>query len=296
LQERLGDRRVRAPLSDFRTPRARGCSIGRQTSNVAPTSFNRCNLPPWVIASRRFDEDPRPIVIQGVREENRFLFDVLDRTPDPGERARRFDDWMDVRFQLHQWQAQATSGARRSLRNGYVRFLRGWGMDASSVEGAVLKGWVESRMGIAPTFHREPLGGRDGAAFGRYVADRTRGHARTSAIDAQLDLVYTFTQYELARRHPGERWLTLWRGQNDLAAHEVVEALGPREWVLRMNNLCSFTDDRERAWEFGDVVLEARVAIPRIFFAGHLLPRSILTGERELLVIGGELRLRRVLG
>ncbi len=62
-----------------------------------------------------------------------------------------------------------------------------------------------------------------------------------------------------------------------------------------MNNLCSFTDDRERAWEFGDVVLEAKVAIPRIFFAGHLFPRSILKGERELLVIGGELRVKRIL-
>jgi NAD+--dinitrogen-reductase ADP-D-ribosyltransferase len=262
---------------------------------VTPTSFNRCNLPPWAIASRRFDEDPRPIEIQGVRAENRFLFDVLDRTADPDERARRFDDWMNVRFQLHQWQAQATAGARSSLRNGYLRFLRGWGMDASSVEGAVLKGWVESRLGIPPTFHRAPLVGREGAAFARYEADRTRGHARTSAIDAQLDLLYTYTQYELARRDPGERWLTLWRGQNDLDAHEVVERLGPREWVLRMNNLCSFTDDRERAWEFGDVVLEARLALPRIFFAGHLFPRSILKGERELLVIGGELRVRRVI-
>jgi NAD+--dinitrogen-reductase ADP-D-ribosyltransferase len=262
---------------------------------VDPTSFNRCNLPPWAIASRHFDEDPRPIELQGVRDENRFLFDLLDRIDDPDERARRLDAWMDVRFQLHHWREQATAGARRSLRNGYLRFLRGWGVDASSVEGAVLKGWVESRLGIAPTFHREPLGPRDGPAHARYVADRTRGHARTSAIDAQLDLVYTFTQYELARRHPGERWLTLWRGQNDLGAHEIVEPLGPREWVLRMNNLCSFTDDRERAWEFGDVVLEARVGIPRVFFAGHLFPRSILKGERELLVVGGELRVRRVL-
>ncbi len=260
------------------------------------SSFNRCNLPPWAIASRQFDESPRAIEIQGVREGNRFLFDLLDGIDDPDERARRFDDWMNVRFQLHQWQAQATAGARKSLRNGYLRFLRGWGMDSSTVEGAVLKGWVESRLGIPPTFHVEPLGARDGAAWARYVADRTRGHAYTSAIDAQLDLVYTFTQYELARRHPGDRWLTLWRGQNDLAAHEIVEQLGPREWVLRMNNLCSFTDDRERAWEFGDVVLEARVAIPRVFFAGHLFPRSFLKGERELLVVGGELRLRRILG
>ncbi len=258
------------------------------------TSFNRCNLPPWVIASHRFDEDPRPIEVQGVRQENRFLFDVLERTPDPDERARRFDDWMNVRFQLHHWQEQ-TPGARRSLRNGYLRFLRGWGMDASSVEGAVLKGWVESRMGIPPTFHREPLRGPDGPAWARYVSDRTRGHARTSAIDAQLDLLHAFTQSELARRAPGERWLTLWRGQNDLPAHEVVETLGPREWIVRLNNLCSFTDDRERAWEFGDVVLEARIGVPRVFFAGHLLPRSILKGEREILVVGGELRVRRIL-
>jgi NAD+--dinitrogen-reductase ADP-D-ribosyltransferase len=262
---------------------------------VNRTSFNRCNLPPWVIASREFDEHPREIVLQGVREANRFLFDLLARIEDPDERARRFDDWMDVRFQLHQWQAQQTASARRSLRNGYLRFLRGWGMDASSIEGAVLKGWVESRLGIPPTFHREPLGARDGPAWARYVADRTRGQARTSAIDAQLDLVYEFTQAELRRRHAGAATLVLWRGQNDLAAHEIVERLGPREWVLRMNNLCSFTDDRERAWEFGDVVLEARVAIPRVFFAGHLFPRSILKGERELLVIGGELRVKRIL-
>jgi NAD+--dinitrogen-reductase ADP-D-ribosyltransferase len=262
---------------------------------VNRTSFNRCNLPPWVIASHRFDEDPRPIEIQGVREENRFLFDVLDRTGDPDERAHRFDDWMSVRFQLHHWQEQETAAARRSLRNGYARFLRGWGVDASSVEGAVLKGWVESRMGVPPTYHREPLDAPGAAAWARYAADRTRGHARTSAIDAQLDLVYTFAQYELARRHPGARWLTLWRGQNDLAAHEVVETLGPREWIVRLNNLCSFTDERERAWEFGDVVLEARIGIPRVFFAGHLLPRAILKGEREVLVVGGALRVRRIL-
>jgi NAD+--dinitrogen-reductase ADP-D-ribosyltransferase len=151
-------------------------------------------------------------------------------------------------------------------------------------------------MGVPPTFHRAPLSGPDEGTWLDYVADRTRGHAFTSAIDAQLDLVYAFTQYELARRSAGESWLTLWRGQNDLKAHEVVEKLGPREMVLSMNNLCSFTDDKERAWEFGDVVLEARIALARVFFAGHLLPRSILRGEREHLVIGGRLRVKRIMG
>ena len=257
-------------------------------------SLNRCDVPPWVVGSPAFDEDPRPIELQGVRAENAGLFRALDALDDPDARAHTLDDWLSVRFQLHHWREQATPSARRSLRNSYLRFLRGWGMDANSIEGAVLKGWVESRLGIPPTFHHAPL--RDEAAWARYALDRTRGHACTSAVDAQLDVVYAFTQYELARRHPGQRWITLWRGQNDLGEHEVVERLGPREWVLRMNNLCSFTDDRERAWEFGSAVLEARLALGRIFFAGHLLPRSILRGEREHLVIGGALRVRRILG
>jgi NAD+--dinitrogen-reductase ADP-D-ribosyltransferase len=258
-------------------------------------SLSRCNLPPWVIASREFNEDPRPIEIQGVRHANRFLFDTLDRIDDPAERARRFDDWISVRFQLHHWRDQATSAARRSLRNSYLRFLRGWGVDSSSVEGAVLKGWVESRMGLPPTFHRGRIEGVECASYQAYAMDRMRGSARTSAIHDQLDLVYTFTQYELGRRRPSDRWVTLWRGVHDASEHEVLETLGRREWIVRLNNLCSFTEDRERAWEFGSTVWEARVALPRVFFASDLLPTSILKGEREWMVIGGETRVRRIL-
>jgi NAD+---dinitrogen-reductase ADP-D-ribosyltransferase len=258
-------------------------------------SLSRCNLPPWVIASREFNEDPQPLEIQGVRHANRFLFDALDRVDDPEERARRFDDWISVRFQLHHWRDQATATARRSLRNSYLRFLRGWGVDSSSVEGAVLKGWVESRMGLPPTFHRRPIAGLVTEEYDAYAYDRMRGSARTSAIHDQLDLVYTFTQYELARRRPGERWVTLWRGVNDASEHEVLETLGRREWIVRLNNLCSFTGEPERAWEFGSTVWEARIALPRVFFASDLLPTSILKGEREWMVIGGETRVRRVL-
>jgi NAD+--dinitrogen-reductase ADP-D-ribosyltransferase len=260
------------------------------------TSFNRCNLPPWVIASCEFADHPQPIEVQGVRAANRFLFDALDREPDPAARARRFDDWITVRFQLHQWQAQATAPARRSLRNSYLRFLRGWGVDASSVEGAVLKAWVESRMGLPPTFHGGRIDGQEGEAWARYARDRMRGSARTSAIHDQLDLVYTYTQYELGRRRPGERWVTLWRGVNDVAEHEVLRATGPREAVVRLNSLCSFTDDPERAWEFGSAVWEARVALPRVFLAPDLFPRAILGGEREWIAVGGETRVRRVPG
>ena len=231
---------------------------------MAGTSFNLCNLPPWAIASRHFCEHPQPLTIQGVREANGSLFDLLDHIDSPDERAVRFDAYVSVKFQLHHWQAQATASARRSLRNGYVRFLRGWGFDSSSIEGAVLKGWVESRFGLSPTFHREPIRGVESEAYFRYVVDRMNGSSRTGGIHDQLDLLYTFAQYELARRAPGERWVKLWRGIHDA----------------------------ERAWEFGTTVWEARVPVPRVVLFGGLLPAHILRGEREWLVIGGELPVR----
>jgi NAD+--dinitrogen-reductase ADP-D-ribosyltransferase len=257
-------------------------------------SLNRCNLPPWVIASRHFADDPHPLELQGVRASNRFLFETLDAEPDPARRGERFHDWLSVRFQLHHWQEQETPLARKSLRNSYLRFLRGWGVDSSSLEGAVLKGWVESRLGIPPTYHHAAIRGLDGEAYERYARDRMAGSARTSAIYDQLDLVYTFSQYELARQLPGVRWLTLYRGQHAAGDHEVLETVGPREQVVRLNSICSFTDDRERAWEFGNTVWEARVAVPRIFCASWLL-RSVLRGEREVLVVGAEMRVRRLL-
>jgi NAD+--dinitrogen-reductase ADP-D-ribosyltransferase len=259
-------------------------------------SFNLCNLPPWVIASRHFVENPQPLEITGVREGNRFLFRTLDGIADPDERARRFDDYVSVKFQLHHWDREETTSARRSIKNSYLRYLRGWGMDSSSIEGAVLKGWVESRMGLGPTFHREPIAGPESPAYARYALDRMKGSARTNAIHAQLDLLYTFTQYELARRLPGERWLTLWRGQNDVGDHEVIERPERRRWLVRLNNLCSFTDDRERAWEFGSMVWEARVPLARVVFVSAFFPRSILKGEREHLVIGGETPVRVLAG
>ncbi len=263
-------------------------------ADVSGSALNLCNLPPWAIASRHFCDHPRRLEIQGVRGANRFLFGLLDGLESAEERALRFDAYLSVKFALHRWQEQGTPIARRTLRNGYLRFLRGWGFDASSWEGAVLKGWVESRFGIPPTFHHGRIGGPQSETYFRYVVDRMRGMERTAGILDQLDLLYTFAQYELVRRRPGERWATLWRGVQDPDEEDVVERRGPRELVVRANNLSSFTDDPERAWEFGSSVWEARVPLPRVFTFAGLLPASILHGEREWLVIGGELPVRLV--
>jgi NAD+--dinitrogen-reductase ADP-D-ribosyltransferase len=240
-----------------------------------------------------FQGNPVPLHIGRVREDNRRLFSLLDAERDPSRRGEIFHEYLSVQFSLHHWQEHQKS-ARSSLRNSYVRYLRGWAVDSNSMEGAVLKGWVHSRIGIQPTFHIEPLSNHS-EHLERYAIDRIRGSARTNAIESQLDLLFEFSQYELSRRHPDERWLTLYRGTFDAGSYENVATDESNEHIVRMNNISSFTSDRECAWEFGSTVWEVRVPRSKIFFFSDLLPESILRGEQEFLVIGGEYRVRKIL-
>lgn len=258
--------------------------------------FNLCNLPPWAIASRHFNAQPQPLEIQGVQWANRLLFQRLAALEDPLARGSQFHDYMDVTFQLHQWQQETSAKGRKSLKNSYLRFLRGWMFDSNSLEGAVLKGWVESRLGLPPTFHREAIESIHSEAYFRYSCDRTRGSERTSAILQQFDLLYEFVQAELARRLPGVSHLTLWRGIHDFSEHRILERFDKNRYLLRLNNLNSFTTDFERAWEFGSRVLETSVPLQKIFFQGDLLPSSLLKGEGEALVLGGEFEVKLLTG
>jgi NAD+--dinitrogen-reductase ADP-D-ribosyltransferase len=254
-----------------------------QARDATPLSFGRATLAPWIIASREFQDHPRALHIVGVRRENRSLFRRLDTIDDPVERASFFDAYTNAKFRLDEWRTE-TPGARRSLRNSYLRFLRGWGVDANSIEGAVLKGWVESRLGIPPHYHGGPIeAGR--RSYLEFARQRMLGHARTNAIDAQLDLLFEFCQYELHRRRV--RRIVLYRGTHDADVQLLLARRGSERLVL-MNNLCSFTSDVERAWEFGSVVFRGVVPAQRIFYFAGLLPKSILRGEEEYLVIGGE--------
>ena len=252
-----------------------------------PSLINRCNLPPWVISSSDFNDAPRDIEIDGVRATNRFLFNKLDATEDSRRRGEIFNEYMSVRFSLHEWE-QYESHSRSSIRNSYLRFLSGWGLDSNGVEGAVLKGWVESRIGIRPTFHKVKLTALESDEDFLYARDRMLGSAHTNAIYLQLDLVYEFCQYELRRRGTWKDKIRLYRGTNDAQEYNVLQKADKRRLCVRMNNLCSFTTDSEKAWEFGATVWMTEVPLPKIFFFSGLLPDSILRGENEFMVIGGD--------
>jgi NAD+--dinitrogen-reductase ADP-D-ribosyltransferase len=249
-----------------------------------------------VIASRHYNRHPKELEIQGARHIGRPLFKTLELQNDPEVRGMLFHDFMDVRYQLHQWQREESPNSRKSLQNSYLRFLRGWLFDSNSIEAAVLKGWVESRLGLAPTFHHETIGDLHSEAYFRYTVDRMKGSARTSAILPQLDLLYEFVQYELARRFPDQMHLTLYRGIYDFAEHQVIEQLGKNNYLLRLNCLNSFTDEFEKAWEFGSRVLQTEVPLTKVFFMGGILPRSLFKGEGEVLVIGGEFEVKVLSG
>jgi NAD+--dinitrogen-reductase ADP-D-ribosyltransferase len=261
-----------------------------------PISLNRCNIPPWAIASKHYNLKPQVIEIQGVRHNGRPLFEKLDAEEDPDARGMIFHDFMDVRYQLHQWQREETKSSRKSLKNSYLRFLRGWLFDSNSIEGAVLKGWVESRLGLAPTFHNEPIDDIHSASYFRYTVDRMKGSERTSAIMPQLDLLYEFVQYELRRRLTHLKHLTLYRGIYDFEEHQVIEKHDKSHCLLRLNNLNSFTDDFEKAWEFGSRVLKVEVPLTKIFFMGGMLPKSLFRGEGEAMVIGGHFDVKVLIG
>jgi NAD+--dinitrogen-reductase ADP-D-ribosyltransferase len=263
-------------------------------SSKKPKSvFNLCNHPAWALGDVEFQRNPGDLHIGRVREDNCRLFDLLAAEPDASRRGEIFHEYLSVQFALHQWENYERS-SRRSLRNSYVRYLRGWAMDSNSVEGAVLKGWVASRMGLHPTFHHGPLA-HEGDGWERYAIDRVKGSAFTNAIEGQLDLLFEFAQNELRCRHPGERWLTLYRGTFDAQTYPTLPLAEKGHALVTVNNLSSFTGDRECAWEFGSTVWEVKVPLSKIFFFSDLLPESILKGEEEYLVIGGDYVVRKLL-
>lgn len=259
-----------------------------------PQLINLCNVPPWVIASSTFNENPVQIEIDGVRATNRCLFRKLDQEEDQLRRGEIFNDYMSVRFNLHEWE-HYNNLARSSIRNSYLRFLSAWGLDSNTAEGAVLKGWVESRIGIRPTFHKVKLTAAHSDEDFLYAHDRMKGSARTNAIYSQFDLLYEFCQYELSRRGHWKQSISLYRGTNDAEEYQVKERGPKKTFCVRMNNLCSFTCDREKAWEFGSTVWKTEVPLCKIFFFSGLLPDSILRGESEFMVIGGDYWVKELL-
>ena len=268
--------------------------VGVATSQnpVLPRSarlpINRCNLPADILGGLTFQRSPVALELDGVAQFHRGLFKLLDQIDDATDRADAFTMHMNASFYLDEpEQAGYTSRATRKRQKAdYLRMVRGWSIDADGREGAALKGWVESRFGLLPRHHRGHIRNLSGEAYRHYLEMRASALYSTNALESQFDLLYTYCQYELARRNPGETHLTLYRGVNRVDDYETLSALDDKGRVVLFNSLSSFTANIERADEFGDYLLTAQVPLSKVFCYTRLLP-GMLQGEDEYTVIGG---------
>ena len=248
--------------------------------------INRCNVPAVILGSLTFQRFPTPLHLDSVAELHADLFRRLAGIADARDRAETFRDYLTVHFCLEDLEkAGLSERSKQRAKANWLRVLRGWSFDSDGREGAVLKSWVESRFGLLPRYHGEALRDFSGPAYQRYQEMRAAGLYGTNALESQLDLLYAYSQYEFNRQMPEQKYIELYRGINHLAEHEVLSASRNRQIVL-FNNLVSFTASRDRASEFGDYIVSARIPTPKIFFSCQLLP-GVLKGEDEYLVIGG---------
>lgn len=278
---------------DSATAVCRGYDKAPALPRQARLPINRCNLPADILGGLTYQLHPAPLQIDGVASLHRPLFALLDDVPGAAERAERFTAYMAHHFRLDRPEDAGLSPAvgKARARASYLKVVRGWAFDAESREAAVLKGWVESRFGLFPRHHGEPLREPGSAPWQRYVEMRAQGLYGTNALEAQLDLLYAYCQYELARQFPQRTHIRLYRGVNRLTDHETVREEPGGDKVLLLNNVSSFSRSRERAGEFGDSVLAVDVPLPKLAFYNQLLP-GMLRGEDEYVVIGGLYRVR----
>lgn len=277
-------------------------------------STNLVGVPSWQIASLAFNEQPQRLRISGAKENHSGLFHLLETAEHPQDAAEKFRSYMNMVFQLKPSRYEREHAEIRRFRPSYLKLMEGWGFDSNSPQGAVLKGWAQSRFGLPPTYHKEPLLRYPSDAWNTFQEEKYASRFHSASIYQQLDLLYEYCQfvihhYGLFGPRNDDPWVTLWRGVNRYDEPNL-EKLNPEKHFtnhhlqtaetnpspktstpdavpMYLNNLVSFTTSRERADEFGDWILEVRVPKVKLLFFPGLLHNQALSGEGEVIALGG---------
>lgn len=244
---------------------------------------NLVGVPAPLLASVVFQAHPQALHIAGAREANAGLFALLERCGPLDEARGVFAHYMSIAF-----------GLDRPGSASHLKLLQGWGMDANGPAGAVLKGWVESRFGLVPGFHQAPLGRFPSPPWVGYIEQKATSRYHRNSIFQQLDLLFEFCQWVLARFQPLGRgpWVRLWRGSTRCEEQIVQGSLRSRHVTVRLNNLVSFSLSRDQAECFGDWILEAQVPQSKLLLFPGLLGMRSLAAEAEVLALGGDYEVR----
>ena len=253
-------------------------------------STNLVGVSAEALASVHFNAEPQQLYITATRQTHPGLFGLLRDAGSQDTAAEIFGHYMRVAFGVDMPKASLTQAEARYYRSTYVKLLQGWGFDANAPAGAVLKGWVESRFGIVPSFHKAPLDHFPSEAWMHYLEEKLSSRFHNNCILLQLDVLFEYAQFCLQRFQPfgpGQH-VKLYRGTQRSEVQLLRGSLRERSGVIRLNNLVSFSLSRERAEEFGDIMLSAQVPLAKLLFYPGLVQDRVLNGEGEALVIGGD--------
>jgi len=256
--------------------------------NNARRSINRCNLPAAILGSLTFQQHPTPLLIGSVHELYRDIFDRLEKLENRIVRTRHFMNFMSVQFNLETPEEVGYQEGAQFDRSkaSYLKMIRGWFFNPDSQEAAVLKGWIESRFGLLPRFHQQSIRNPSDDSYRAYEQAWANGLYNTNALETQLDMLYSYCQFELGRRFPNQTHITLYRGFNNFDDYETLAEYDDGSKAVLLNNINSFSATQERADEFGDHIMEVNVPLAKIAFYTTLLP-GMLASEDEYVVIGG---------
>jgi NAD+--dinitrogen-reductase ADP-D-ribosyltransferase len=257
---------------------------------------NLVGVPAQVLASIAFNSHPVPLAIAGTCETHPGLFSLLEHSRDLHEAQGMFVHYLSIAFGLRKPEPDELrsmgKSEQRRWRSSWRKLLQGWGMDANGPAGAVLKGWVESRFGLAPSFHKAPLARFPSPAWISYLQEKASSRFNSNNVYQQLDLLYEYCQWSLRRiRGQGHAapapHLRLWRGSNQCEEQIISGRLQSRRCTVRLNNIVSFSLSQEDASCFGDWVFEVQVPACKVLVFPDLLPGQLLQGEQEVLALGG---------
>lgn len=258
---------------------------------------NLVGVPALVLASTAFNANPAPLAIAGTRAAHCGLFALIERSQDLNEAREMFVHYLLIAFGLRKPAPHELPGLgvaeQRRWRSSWRKLLQGWGMDANGPAGAVLKGWVESRFGLVPGYHKAPLARFPSPVWVAYLEEKAASRYHNNNIHQQLDLLYEFCQWALRRfPAPGSatplRHLRLWRGSTRCEEQLIAGRLRDRRCTVRLNNIVSFSLSYEDAACFGDWVFEVQVPACKVLVYPGLLPGQVLQGEQEVLALGGD--------
>lgn len=247
---------------------------------------NWINLPSKIFGSLEYNSKPENIEIDGINIYYGNIFKAIARANDIEKASEIFYNSVQSVFGFN----EVTD--KKKLGN-FRRLLRGWLFDSNSSEGAVMKGWVESRFGMSPTFHKKCISGINSEKYYEYLVEKMNLKFNKNLVYHQLDFLYTYTQKVILSFFKGHiPHIRLYRGTNNFYEHIILQKTGKKNYVAEINNLTSATPEKSIAEQFGDYIMVMDVPYTKIMFFPEVLPDFSFSGENEYIIIGGQYEIK----